>query len=152
MKNLLLLVVVSARLFGHGFNLQQLEVNHPNLTLAAATKEIGKNTYFIFMASSHRPTSSTIRFWITPNVQDYTNFMIQKSNSFSFFYSSHFAILNSISFYYEFSKEQDYICSKPEDSGMHKCPDLPPYRHGPLTCNGKHSRSIDFRFQLLDLL
>lgn len=45
--------------------------------------------------------------------------------------------LNSISFYYEFSKEQDYICSKPEDSGMHLCNNLPPYRIGPLLCNGK---------------
>uniref|UniRef100_A0A8D8G3Z2 Voltage-dependent T-type calcium channel subunit alpha-1G n=1 Tax=Culex pipiens TaxID=7175 RepID=A0A8D8G3Z2_CULPI len=41
----------------------------------------------------------------------------------------------SISFYYEFSKEQDYICSKPEDSGMHLCNNLPPYRIGPLLCN-----------------
>ncbi|XP_070508041.1 voltage-dependent T-type calcium channel subunit alpha-1G isoform X8 [Chironomus tepperi] len=40
-----------------------------------------------------------------------------------------------ISFYYEFSKEQDYICSKPEDSGMHLCSNLPPYRIGPLVCN-----------------
>uniref|UniRef100_A0AAG5D6S3 Ion transport domain-containing protein n=1 Tax=Anopheles atroparvus TaxID=41427 RepID=A0AAG5D6S3_ANOAO len=37
-----------------------------------------------------------------------------------------------VSFYYEFSKEQDYICSKPEDSGMHLCQNLPPYRIGPL--------------------
>ncbi|XP_058837307.1 voltage-dependent T-type calcium channel subunit alpha-1G isoform X2 [Topomyia yanbarensis] len=43
--------------------------------------------------------------------------------------------VNSISLYYEFSKEQDYICSKPEDSGMHLCKDLPPYRVGPLVCN-----------------
>ncbi|XP_049285506.1 voltage-dependent T-type calcium channel subunit alpha-1G isoform X3 [Anopheles funestus] len=43
--------------------------------------------------------------------------------------------LNSVSFYYEFSKEQDYICSKPEDSGMHLCQNLPPYRIGPLVCN-----------------
>ncbi|XP_035773976.1 voltage-dependent T-type calcium channel subunit alpha-1G-like isoform X5 [Anopheles albimanus] len=40
-----------------------------------------------------------------------------------------------VSFYYEFSKEQDYICSKPEDSGMHLCQNLPPYRIGPLLCN-----------------
>lgn len=44
---------------------------------------------------------------------------------------------NRISFYYEFSKEQDYICSKPDDSGMHLCSNLPPYRIGPLVCNGK---------------
>ncbi|XP_065095461.1 voltage-dependent T-type calcium channel subunit alpha-1G isoform X3 [Ochlerotatus camptorhynchus] len=42
---------------------------------------------------------------------------------------------SDISFYYEFSKEQDYICSKPADSGMHLCNNLPPYRIGPLLCN-----------------
>lgn len=41
----------------------------------------------------------------------------------------------NISFYYEFSKEQDYICSIPEDSGMHLCTDFPPYRIGALVCN-----------------
>ncbi|GBP86607.1 Voltage-dependent T-type calcium channel subunit alpha-1G [Eumeta japonica] len=40
-----------------------------------------------------------------------------------------------ISFYYEFSKELDYICTTPEDSGMHLCGDFPPYRYGPLVCN-----------------
>lgn len=45
---------------------------------------------------------------------------------------------DSISYYYEFSKEQDYICSKPEDSGMHQCTTLPPYRIGPMVCNGKY--------------
>ncbi|XP_052870084.1 voltage-dependent T-type calcium channel subunit alpha-1G [Anopheles cruzii] len=44
-------------------------------------------------------------------------------------------IKTDVSFYYEFSKEQDYICSKPEDSGMHLCQHLPPYRIGPLVCN-----------------
>uniref|UniRef100_A0A182P976 Ion transport domain-containing protein n=1 Tax=Anopheles epiroticus TaxID=199890 RepID=A0A182P976_9DIPT len=44
-------------------------------------------------------------------------------------------IKTDVSFYYEFSKEQDYICSKPEDSGMHLCQNLPPYRIGPLVCN-----------------
>lgn len=43
----------------------------------------------------------------------------------------------SVSFYYEFSKEQDYICSRPDDSGMHLCSELPPYRVGPMLCNGK---------------
>ncbi|XP_073835164.1 ca[2+]-channel protein alpha[[1]] subunit T isoform X6 [Musca autumnalis] len=42
--------------------------------------------------------------------------------------------VNSVSYYYEFSKEQDYICSRPEDSGMHLCSDLPPYRIGPMIC------------------
>uniref|UniRef100_A0A1B0BTT0 Ion transport domain-containing protein n=1 Tax=Glossina palpalis gambiensis TaxID=67801 RepID=A0A1B0BTT0_9MUSC len=42
-----------------------------------------------------------------------------------------------VSYYYEFSKEQDYICSKPEDSGMHLCSDLPPYRIGPMLCTEK---------------
>ncbi|XP_062529385.1 voltage-dependent T-type calcium channel subunit alpha-1G isoform X1 [Bombyx mori] len=41
----------------------------------------------------------------------------------------------NISFYYEFSKELDYICTTPEDSGMHQCGDFPPYRYGPLVCN-----------------
>lgn len=45
---------------------------------------------------------------------------------------------DSISYYYEFSKEQDYICTKPEDSGMHQCSALPPYRIGPMICNGKY--------------
>ncbi|XP_053680471.1 voltage-dependent T-type calcium channel subunit alpha-1G [Anopheles nili] len=44
-------------------------------------------------------------------------------------------IKTDVSFYYEFSKEQDYICSKPDDSGMHLCQNLPPYRIGPLVCN-----------------
>ncbi|XP_045497080.1 voltage-dependent T-type calcium channel subunit alpha-1G-like isoform X3 [Colias croceus] len=41
----------------------------------------------------------------------------------------------NISFYYEFSKELDYICTTPEDSGMHLCGNFPPYRYGPLVCN-----------------
>ncbi|XP_064071851.1 voltage-dependent T-type calcium channel subunit alpha-1G-like isoform X2 [Vanessa tameamea] len=41
----------------------------------------------------------------------------------------------NISFHYEFSKELDYICTTPEDSGMHLCGDFPPYRYGPLVCN-----------------
>ncbi|XP_075973762.1 voltage-dependent T-type calcium channel subunit alpha-1G-like isoform X2 [Anticarsia gemmatalis] len=41
----------------------------------------------------------------------------------------------NISFYYEFSKELDYICTTPEDSGMHLCGDFPPYRYGALVCN-----------------
>lgn len=45
--------------------------------------------------------------------------------------------ISSVSNYYEFSKEQDYICSKPEDSGMHLCSDLPPYRVGDMICTGK---------------
>ncbi|CAG9584805.1 unnamed protein product [Danaus chrysippus] len=43
--------------------------------------------------------------------------------------------VNSISFHYEFSKELDYICTTPEDSGMHLCGNFPPYRYGPLVCN-----------------
>ncbi|XP_014366903.2 voltage-dependent T-type calcium channel subunit alpha-1G isoform X2 [Papilio machaon] len=41
----------------------------------------------------------------------------------------------NISFHYEFSKELDYICTTPEDSGMHQCGNFPPYRYGPLVCN-----------------
>ncbi|CAH2234985.1 jg18984 [Pararge aegeria aegeria] len=41
----------------------------------------------------------------------------------------------NISFHYEFSKELDYICTTPEDSGMHLCGNFPPYRYGPLVCN-----------------
>ncbi|XP_072931859.1 voltage-dependent T-type calcium channel subunit alpha-1G-like [Epargyreus clarus] len=41
----------------------------------------------------------------------------------------------NISLHYEFSKELDYICTTPEDSGMHLCGDFPPYRYGPLVCN-----------------
>ncbi|CRK92625.1 CLUMA_CG006168, isoform A [Clunio marinus] len=54
---------------------------------------------------------------------------------FTFLFFFRFSVDPSISFYYEFSKEQDYICSKPEDSGMHLCSNLPPYRIGPLVCN-----------------
>lgn len=43
----------------------------------------------------------------------------------------------SVSQYYEFSKDQDYICSTPNDSGMHLCGNFPPYRIGSLVCNGK---------------
>ncbi|XP_054728206.1 uncharacterized protein LOC129237458 [Anastrepha obliqua] len=39
-----------------------------------------------------------------------------------------------VSNYYEFSKEQDYICSKPGDSGMHLCTDFPPYKVGDMIC------------------
>lgn len=94
-------------------------------------------------------SSSTIRFQqILPDKQQIYIFPRSKSNFFFFQFLLSFSLLsllclwNSISLYYEFSKEQDYICSKPEDSGMHKCADLPPYRHGPLTCNGKHWFSI----------
>ncbi|XP_052759343.1 voltage-dependent T-type calcium channel subunit alpha-1G [Galleria mellonella] len=41
----------------------------------------------------------------------------------------------NISLYYEFSKELDYICTTPEDSGMHHCGNFPPYRYGQLVCN-----------------
>lgn len=44
-------------------------------------------------------------------------------------------IFRSISFYYEFSKDMDYICTMPEDNGMHTCSDLPPYRYGSVVCN-----------------
>nr|XP_036215545.1 uncharacterized protein LOC106617992 isoform X1 [Bactrocera oleae] len=51
--------------------------------------------------------------------------------------------VNSVSNYYEFSKEQDYICSKPEDSGMHLCADLPPYRVGDMICTEAASQYGD---------
>ncbi|ALC48765.1 Ca-alpha1T [Drosophila busckii] len=41
----------------------------------------------------------------------------------------------TLSQYYEFSKDQDYICSTPEDSGMHLCGNFPPYRIGSLVCS-----------------
>ncbi|XP_026324776.1 voltage-dependent T-type calcium channel subunit alpha-1G [Hyposmocoma kahamanoa] len=41
----------------------------------------------------------------------------------------------NISFYYEFSKDMDYICTMPEDNGMHTCSNLPPYRYGSIVCN-----------------
>lgn len=38
--------------------------------------------------------------------------------------------------YYQYQEQdRDYICSKPEDNGMHRCSDLPPYKHGELLCN-----------------
>ncbi|KAG8268301.1 low voltage-gated calcium channel activity protein [Homalodisca vitripennis] len=36
---------------------------------------------------------------------------------------------------YQGDKEGDYICSKPEDNGMHSCRDLPPTKHHDLVCN-----------------
>lgn len=56
-----------------------------------------------------------------------------------------FIIFSSVSFYYEFSKEQDYICSRPEDSGMHLCSELPQYRVGAMLCNGKFEYEIENR-------
>ncbi|XP_053607628.1 voltage-dependent T-type calcium channel subunit alpha-1G-like isoform X3 [Plodia interpunctella] len=41
----------------------------------------------------------------------------------------------NISYHYEFSKELDYICTTPADSGMHTCGNFPPYRYGALVCN-----------------
>lgn len=61
---------------------------------------------------------------------------IHKKNNPLYFF--HTFPSSSISFYYEFSKDQDYICSKPEDSGMHLCGlHLPQYRIGNRTCNGE---------------
>ncbi|XP_039290068.1 voltage-dependent T-type calcium channel subunit alpha-1G isoform X3 [Nilaparvata lugens] len=38
--------------------------------------------------------------------------------------------------YYQYQEQdRDYICSKPEDNGMHTCGELPPYKHGDLVCN-----------------
>lgn len=38
--------------------------------------------------------------------------------------------------YYTYQEQdRDYICSKPEDNGMHLCRDIPPYKHGELLCN-----------------
>lgn len=48
--------------------------------------------------------------------------------------------IRSLSQYYEFSKDQDYICSTPEDSGMHLCGNFPPYRIGSLICTGEYER------------
>ncbi|XP_037914604.1 voltage-dependent T-type calcium channel subunit alpha-1G isoform X4 [Hermetia illucens] len=54
-------------------------------------------------------------------------------------------IAPNISFYYEYSKEQDYICSKPDDSGMHLCSNLPPYRVGPMLCDAyPHPFSMNY--------
>ncbi|XP_030381070.1 voltage-dependent T-type calcium channel subunit alpha-1G [Scaptodrosophila lebanonensis] len=49
----------------------------------------------------------------------------------------------TVSHYYEFSKDQDYICSTPEDSGMHLCANFPPYRIGALVCNAD-AKPFDF--------
>ncbi|XP_026724837.1 voltage-dependent T-type calcium channel subunit alpha-1G-like isoform X5 [Trichoplusia ni] len=51
----------------------------------------------------------------------------------------------NISFYYEFSKELDYICTTPEDNGMHYCGDFPPYRYGALVCN-ETARPFSYNF------
>ncbi|KAL5282751.1 CACNA1G family protein [Megaselia abdita] len=41
----------------------------------------------------------------------------------------------NVPLYYEFSKEQDYICSKPDDSGMHLCGNFPASKIGSMICN-----------------
>jgi hypothetical protein len=40
------------------------------------------------------------------------------------------------SYYRYLEQDRDYICSKPEDNGMHLCSELPPYRHNGIECNG----------------
>ncbi|XP_073996715.1 ca[2+]-channel protein alpha[[1]] subunit T isoform X3 [Rhodnius prolixus] len=37
-------------------------------------------------------------------------------------------------YYFHQEQERDYICSRPDDSGMHRCEDLPPIKHGNLIC------------------
>jgi voltage-dependent calcium channel T type alpha-1G len=32
-------------------------------------------------------------------------------------------------------QDRDYICSKPEDNGMHQCNDLPHFKVGDMVCN-----------------
>ncbi|XP_041563972.1 voltage-dependent T-type calcium channel subunit alpha-1G isoform X4 [Drosophila elegans] len=49
----------------------------------------------------------------------------------------------TLSQYYEFSKDQDYICSTPNDSGMHLCGNFPPYRVGSMVCN-EEAKLSDF--------
>ncbi|XP_034671028.1 uncharacterized protein LOC117902498 isoform X5 [Drosophila subobscura] len=56
---------------------------------------------------------------------------------------NHQFLLQSLSQYYEFSKDQDYICSTPTDSGMHLCGNFPPYRSGSLVCN-EEAKLFDF--------
>ncbi|XP_071444004.1 voltage-dependent T-type calcium channel subunit alpha-1G [Hetaerina americana] len=39
--------------------------------------------------------------------------------------------------YYRYQEQdRDYICSRPDDNGMHTCSDLPPTKDGEMTCNG----------------
>ncbi|XP_033238120.1 voltage-dependent T-type calcium channel subunit alpha-1G isoform X3 [Drosophila pseudoobscura] len=56
---------------------------------------------------------------------------------------NHQFLLQSLSQYYEFSKDQDYICSTPSDSGMHLCGNFPPYRSGSMVCN-EEAKLFDF--------
>ncbi|XP_024084180.1 voltage-dependent T-type calcium channel subunit alpha-1H isoform X4 [Cimex lectularius] len=39
-------------------------------------------------------------------------------------------------YYFHQEQERDYICSRPEDSGMHRCEDIPPTKFGNITCSG----------------
>ncbi|XP_033608822.1 voltage-dependent T-type calcium channel subunit alpha-1H isoform X2 [Cryptotermes secundus] len=39
------------------------------------------------------------------------------------------------SYYTYMEQDRDYICSKPEDNGMHQCSNLPNYKVGDLVCN-----------------
>lgn len=39
------------------------------------------------------------------------------------------------SYYQYLDQERDYICSKPEDHGMHLCSDIPPLKIGDMECS-----------------
>lgn len=41
-----------------------------------------------------------------------------------------------LALYYQYiEQDKDYICSRPDDNGMHKCDNLPHYREGDMICN-----------------
>ncbi|XP_065341308.1 voltage-dependent T-type calcium channel subunit alpha-1G-like isoform X4 [Cloeon dipterum] len=53
------------------------------------------------------------------------------------FYTMRVKVTLPLSSYYRYlEQDRDYICSKPEDNGMHTCSNLPPYRHNGIECNG----------------
>ncbi|XP_059472084.1 voltage-dependent T-type calcium channel subunit alpha-1H isoform X6 [Neocloeon triangulifer] len=53
------------------------------------------------------------------------------------FYTMRVKVTLPLSSYYRYlEQDRDYICSKPEDNGMHLCSNLPPYRHNGIECNG----------------
>ncbi|KAL0279686.1 UNVERIFIED_CONTAM: hypothetical protein PYX00_001187 [Menopon gallinae] len=52
------------------------------------------------------------------------------------FYSIRSRVTSPLALYYQYiEQDKDYICSRPDDNGMHKCENLPHYREGNMICN-----------------
>lgn len=53
---------------------------------------------------------------------------------------------SSISPFYKLQPDHEYICSKPEQSGMHLCGGLPEYINGTMKCNLTIEQKYSFRY------